>query len=48
MGQDNEELRLSLLKDYQVDEELMKLAGPDAIFMHCLPGAARRAKLRTR
>ena len=42
MGQDNEELRLSLLKDYQVDEALMKLAGPDAIFMHCLPAQRGR------
>ena len=38
MGQDNEEeLRNSLLKDYQVNAALMALAGPDAIFMHCLP-----------
>ena len=42
MGQDNEELRLSILKDYQVDEALMKLAGPDAIFMHCLPAQRGR------
>jgi ornithine carbamoyltransferase len=26
-----------LLKPYQVDERLMSLAKPDAIFMHCLP-----------
>ncbi len=25
------------LKNYQVDKKLMKLAKPDAIFMHCLP-----------
>lgn len=37
MGQDNAELRLSLLKDYQVNSELMQSADPEAIFMHCLP-----------
>lgn len=42
MGQDNEELRISILKDYQVNAELMKLAGPDAIFMHCLPALRGR------
>jgi ornithine carbamoyltransferase len=42
MGQDNEALRLSILKDYQVNAELMKLAGPDAIFMHCLPAQRGR------
>ena len=42
MGQDNEELRLSILTDYQVNEPLMKLAGPDAIFMHCLPAQRGR------
>ena len=39
MGQDNEELRLSLLKDYQVDAELMKLAGPRR-HIHALPARA--------
>ncbi len=29
--------RHNLLKPYQVDERLMGLAGPDAVFMHCLP-----------
>ena len=23
--------------DWQVDADMMKLAGPDALFMHCLP-----------
>jgi ornithine carbamoyltransferase len=29
--------RHNLLKPFQVDARLMKLARPDAIFMHCLP-----------
>jgi ornithine carbamoyltransferase len=29
--------RHNLLKPYQVNERLMRLAKPDAIFMHCLP-----------
>ena len=29
--------RHNLLAPFRVDERLMKLAGPDAIFMHCLP-----------
>lgn len=29
--------RHNILKSYQVDEELMARAKPDAIFMHCLP-----------
>jgi ornithine carbamoyltransferase len=38
MGQDEEKAkRLGELKNYQVNETLMKLAKPDAIFMHCLP-----------
>ena len=42
MGQNDEERRLALLKPYQVNDELMKLAGPEAIFMHCLPAQRGR------
>jgi ornithine carbamoyltransferase len=38
MGEDAErDERLRELRPYQVDEELLALARPDAIFMHCLP-----------
>jgi len=39
MGEPDEvwESRIRLLKPYQVNSELMKLAKPEAIFMHCLP-----------
>ena len=38
MGDEKEsKKRRQDLKKYQVNEELMKLANPDAIFMHCLP-----------
>jgi len=38
MGQEDEiEERAALFNDYRVDEELMALAQPDALFMHCLP-----------
>lgn len=37
MGQNDAERRLFVLKPYQVNAELMKLADPKAIFMHCLP-----------
>jgi ornithine carbamoyltransferase len=39
MGQEaTEEIRLKeFLPEFQVNEELMSLAKPDAIFMHCLP-----------
>lgn len=42
MGQKDEDRRLSLLKDYQVNAGMMKLANPDAIFMHCLPAQRGR------
>jgi ornithine carbamoyltransferase len=38
MGQEDEiEERSSIFNDYRVDEEMMALAKPDALFMHCLP-----------
>ena len=37
MGDQDAEQRIALLKPYQVDEALMKLAAKDALFMHCLP-----------
>ena len=38
MGDDAErDERLRVLRPYQVDEELLALARPDAIFLHCLP-----------
>ena len=37
MGDDNANKRQNLLKPYQVNGGLMKLAKKDAIFMHCLP-----------
>ncbi len=39
MGEPEEvwETRIKLLKPYQVNGEIMKLAKPQAIFMHCLP-----------
>ncbi len=36
-SQSAQERRHNLLRPYQVNEELMKAAGPDALFMHCLP-----------
>jgi ornithine carbamoyltransferase len=38
MGQEEErEIRLPLFRPYQVDADLVALAGPDAMVMHCLP-----------
>jgi ornithine carbamoyltransferase len=37
MGDDEPERRQRLLHPYQVNPRLMGLAGPEAIFMHCLP-----------
>ncbi|XP_076956352.1 ornithine transcarbamylase, chloroplastic-like [Bidens hawaiensis] len=38
MGQKEEaEYRRKVFQGFQVDEELMKIAGPQAYFMHCLP-----------
>ena len=37
MGDKDTSDRHNLLRAYQVDERLMKLANPKAIFMHCLP-----------
>ncbi|WPM05510.1 ornithine carbamoyltransferase [Borreliella sinica] len=37
MGESNWEDRINLLKLYQVNKELMRMAKDDAIFMHCLP-----------
>ena len=37
MGQSGAEKRKRMLAPYRVDEDLMSHAGPDAIFMHCLP-----------
>jgi ornithine carbamoyltransferase len=38
MGEEGERAeRLAGLRDYQVTGELMNLAAPDAVFMHCLP-----------
>lgn len=42
MGHEDEERRIELLRDYQVNPQLMTLAAPGAIFMHCLPAQRGR------
>jgi ornithine carbamoyltransferase len=37
MGEEEGERRHNLLKRYQVNARLLEKAGPDTIFMHCLP-----------
>ena len=37
MGDKNIAIRREALKPFQVDQKLMDVASPDAIFMHCLP-----------
>ncbi len=37
MGEAADSNRHNLMRPYQVDERLMALARPDALFMHCLP-----------
>ncbi len=37
MGDEDGKARLKILRPYQVDEALMALAAPDALFLHCLP-----------
>jgi ornithine carbamoyltransferase len=37
MGDNDAERRMELLRDYQVNASVMACAGPEAVFMHCLP-----------
>ena len=37
MGDSDYEARLHAFESYTVDEALMDLASPDAVFLHCLP-----------
>jgi ornithine carbamoyltransferase len=43
MGQKDEVVaREKIFKDFQVNEELMKLTGKNTLFMHCLPAERDR------
>ena len=37
MGDDDGQRRHNLLRPYQVDDRMMEMAKPEAVFMHCLP-----------
>jgi ornithine carbamoyltransferase len=37
MGKLDHEERVAALEPYQVDERVMEMAGPQALFLHCLP-----------
>jgi ornithine carbamoyltransferase len=38
MGQESEaDTRQRIFRPYQVNSQLMRRAGPEALFMHCLP-----------
>ena len=37
MGETGREAKMAALAPFQVDAALMKLASPDAVFLHCLP-----------
>ena len=37
MGDSDHDARMQAFESYRVDEALMDLAGPDAVFLHCLP-----------
>ena len=41
-GDSSRERRIELLTPYRVDDRLMALAKPEAIFMHCLPASRER------
>ncbi|MEI9963226.1 MAG: hypothetical protein WDM76_19565 [Limisphaerales bacterium] len=49
MGKESESAeRLKALKDYQINQKLVKLAKADALVMHCLPHIAARKLTRKR